>query len=848
MVRLAIRTMRSRAGGFLASLVALFLGALVVQACGGLLETGILSHVPAQRLAATAVVVSGDQSYPGHPSDDSDDPMTERVLLHSGLTGVVAAVPGVAAAVPDVSVPLTAGSVPASGHGWSAARLAPYTLSGGTAPAGAGDVVLDTATAARLHVHPGASLAVAVRGAQHTFRVTGLVHSPHATQPALLFTDAEATRLYDRPGRIDDIGVLATAGTDPGRLADRIDAALAGRSAVTLTGDDRGLAEFPEAIGGSSDLVPLAGAFGGLAVLVSIFVVVGTIALQMQQRRREMALLRTIGAAPAQLRRMVMTETVVLAVVAGALALAPGLGVGRWMYGVLVHRGLVPGVLEFSEGFVPRISGFGVTLVAALAAAYIASRRVSRVRPTEALAEATLQTRWLHPVRFVLAALCLGGATALVIVTALVMTGPIAASTSAPAAMLWAGGIALVSPGLCRWLAALLQWPIRLVTGLSGRMAMLNAGVRRVRLAAAVTPIMLVTGLATALIYLQTSQDDASDRAFSAGLRADAVVTSTTGALPPSLVDAFAGLPQVAGASASVFSDGHLETELGPGEDEDGDIVQDRVADDELPLQGVSASGAVRTIATPAVSGSFADLTGDTIALPTDVTAQAGRHVGDTVRLRWGDGQLSRVTVVASFVAPRGFDSALVPATTLLPHTTSGELPQILVQARPGVSAADLATALRRAGGDVPGLAVADRAVATAAHEQSNRTGAAATLLLAAVIIGYAAISLINTLIVATTDRRAEFGLQRLIGSTRGQVLRMVAAEAGVTSILGVVLGTAVAAGALIPFGLALDRTVLPSGPLWIYLAITGTAVVLTFLMTLLPASLTLRGGVRPAV
>jgi putative ABC transport system permease protein len=90
--------------------------------------------------------------------------------------------------------------------------------------------------------------------------------------------------------------------------------------------------------------------------------------------------------------------------------------------------------------------------------------------------------------------------------------------------------------------------------------------------------------------------------------------------------------------------------------------------------------------------------------------------------------------------------------------------------------------------------------------------------------------------------------LQRLVGSTRGQVLRMVAAEAGVTSILGVVLGTAVAAGALIPFGLALDRTVLPSGPLWIYLAITGTAVVLTFLMTLLPASLTLRGGVRPAV
>ena len=147
---------------------------------------------------------------------------------------------------------------------------------------------------------------------------------------------------------------------------------------------------------------------------------------------------------------MVMAETFVTALLAAALSLAPGLAFGRLMYHVLVGQGLIPGVMVFSQGFIPQLAGFGSTLLAALAAAFIASRRVSKVRPTEAMAEATLQTRWVSPIRMILAFLFLGGAGALAIVTALVMTGPIAASTSAPAAMLWAVGIALVCPGLCR--------------------------------------------------------------------------------------------------------------------------------------------------------------------------------------------------------------------------------------------------------------------------------------------------------------------------------------------------------------------------------------------------------------
>ena len=59
--------------------------------------------------------------------------------------------------------------------------------------------------------------------------------------------------------------------------------------------------------------------------------------------------------------------------------------------------------------------------------------------------------------------------------------------------------------------------------------------------------------------------------------------------------------------------------------------------------------------------------------------------------------------------------------------------------------------------------------------------------------IDYALLALINTFIAATAGRRREFALQRLIGATRGQILRMMSVEALLIFAGGVVLGTVVA-------------------------------------------------------
>jgi len=158
------------------------------------------------------------------------------------------------------------------------------------------------------------------------------------------------------------------------------------------------------------------------------------------------------------------------------------------------------------------------------------------------------------------------------------------------------------------------------------------------------------------------------------------------------------------------------------------------------------------------------------------------------------------------------------------------------VRAAPGTDTAALTRTLTDAVADQPGARVADRAAVATAFAARQQDQLLINYLFIAGIVGYTVISLVNTMVVATARRRREFGLQRLIGSTRGQVLRMVGTEAFLVGVAGAVLGSTVA---------ALTVTRLPPstwGPLWIYPAIAGGAIVLTVVAALFSATLVVRG------
>ncbi|MEV6619339.1 ABC transporter permease [Amycolatopsis sp. NPDC051106] len=805
MFTLAMRTLRVRKGGFLATFVAVFFGALIISACGGLMETGIRSETPVQRLAAAPIVVGGQQTFELPEEDpatlDPDDKhkfknvtLPERVRLDAALAARLRAVPGVTNVVGEVSFAAQAGAASALGHAWNSAALTPYALKG-EAPK-PGEVVVD----AGLGLAVGDTLPVAAHGSVGEYRVSGIAEAPQAMRDsALFFSASDADKLSGHPGRYDAIGVF---GGDVAAVT-----AAVGDAGIVTTGTDRGAIEFPEVATSGENLIVLAAVSGGLSAMVMVFVVAGTLTLSTQQRQRELALLRAIGTTPRQLRRMVLGEALVVGVLAVAVAVVLGPVLGNWLFGELAAHHVVPDVLEFEQGWLPATVAAGASLLAVVAASFVAGRRASKVRPTEALAEAAVERRWLTPIRLITAILCFAGGTALAIVTVAVMTGPVAASTAGPAVMLWAFGLAAISPGVTKVTAMLLSWPVRAVSGVTGRVALLNTRVGAVRTAGAVTPIMLAVGIATANIYLQTTQEAVSNQAYTEDLRADAVVAGP-GGLDPSVLGRVAAVPGVASASEYVTSTVFVDRPYDSNQNDDG-----------WPALGVS------------------ELTGNAVEVP----AKLGRQVGDTLSLRLGDGTPVDVRVAAVVSQRAGFERLVLPASLLAPHTTLGLAPQLLVRAAEGIDTATLTSRLREATAGLP-VAVGDRDALIAAHAKGNEIGAWVNYLLVGMILAYTVISVVNTLVMATAKRRREFGLQRLSGFTRGQVLRMAGVEGGLIAAIAVLLGTLVSAGAIVPFCLVVTDSLLPSGPIAIYLVVLAIAVVLSLVAILIPAWAATRG------
>ncbi|WP_410637513.1 ABC transporter permease [Amycolatopsis sp. lyj-346] len=805
MFKLALRTLRLRKGGFLATFVAVFFGALVVSACGGLMETGIRSETPVQRLAAAPIVVGGQQTLKLPEEDPAtlepedkhkfeNATLPERVRLDAGLADRLRAVPGVTNVVGEVSFPAQIGPASALGHAWDSAVLTPYALSG-QAPK-PGEVVVD----AGLGLAVGDTLPIAAHGRAGQYRVSGIAEAPQAMRDAAVFFAAsDAERLAGHPGRFDTIGVF---GGDVAAVT-----AAVGDAGVVTTGVDRGALEFPETGRSGENLIVLAAVSGGLSAMVMVFVVAGTLTLSTQQRQRELALLRAVGTTPRQLRRMVLGEALVVGLLAVGTAVVLGPVLGEWLFDRLADQHVVPDVLRFEQGWLPAVVAAGASLLAVVGAAFVAGRRASRIRPTEALAEAAVERRWLTPIRLITAILCFAGGTALGIVTVAVMTGPVAASTAGPAVMLWAFGLAAISPGVTKLMATLLRWPVEALTGVNGRVALRNTRVGAVRAAGAVTPIMLAVGIATANIYLQTTQEAVSNQAYTEDLRADAVV-GAAGGLDPAVLGRVRATPGVASASEYVTSTVFVEKPFDSGQHDEG-----------RSAVGVS------------------ELTGNAVEVPSTL----GHHVGDTLSLRLGDGTPVEVRVTAVVDQRPGFERLVLPAELLVPHTTLGLAPQLLVRAAPGVDSATLTSRLREATAGLP-VFVGDRGALIAAHAKGNEVGAWVNYLLVGMIIAYTVISVVNTLVTATARRRREFGVQRLSGFTRGQVLRMAGVEGGLIATIAVLLGTLVAAGSIVPFCLVVTGSLLPSGPVTIYLAVLAIAVVLSLAAILVPAWAATRG------
>lgn len=519
--RYALRTLRARKGGFLGAFLALTCAAALIAACGTLLETGLHGTIRTERYAATPVVVSADQNVHQttvkHKKGKTKvkhkaKPIAERAWLPESLKERLTDLPGVAAVLPELTFlaqpmapadPAAADGPAAYGHAWDSAALTPYTLSTGTAPEAATDLVVDRGLAERAGLGIGDRLTVQSTQAPRIYRINGIAEPATAVrhQTSLFFSAAEARRLAAHPGQVTAFGVLPDKGTDTDRLRKAVAEALHGTGAQVHSGADRGPVEFLDAATARIKLVSVGGAMGGTSLLVAVLVVVGTFALSVQQRHRELALLRAIAATSGEIRKLIGREALIVGAAAGTTGALAGLPLGNWLHGRFVDMGAVPATLQHTVSVFPLFAAVAATVLGAWAAARVASRRIARIRPTEALAEArTERTRpaWGR----VLAGLALlaGGAVLIAVLSGL-RTEPASTPVTFLAVVLLSTSVALLGPLLVRAAAALFGGPLRL-TGPAGRLSTANLRGNAARMASVVTPLTLLIGMTCTVLFV----------------------------------------------------------------------------------------------------------------------------------------------------------------------------------------------------------------------------------------------------------------------------------------------------------------------------------------------------------
>ena len=816
MLTVALATLRTRWAAFAGTFAALALGVSVIAMMTLVLAAASAGnpHQSPERFAAAPFVI---QVNPSLRVRDRTGSVDEVPLLAQPAVPatVVAALPGT---IPDRSFYAQVAGMPtgqpALGHGWSSAAFAPYALTAGHPPRADDQIVV----AGRAVI--GSRVAVVTAAGSRTYTVAGTV-APRTGEQPVFFTDAQAARLS--PG----VDALVTGDAATAARA----AALAGAHLEVLTGAGRHAAD-PGAVQDSTDLTGLT-TFLGVAAMLSAFVAVTVTAtafgLSVAQRRRDLALLRTIGATPRQVMRTICAEAALVGAAGSLAGCLLGLAGAPRLADWIVRQGLAPSwfsvnltagsALALAAAFV---AGVAVALLSVLMAAV----RAGTIRPTEALREAAVEQKRAGRLRLLSGLVVLGCAIAGLGAVALVF--PSAATdpkTEAELVILLIGGTALLSPALLGWLTR----PFG--RGTAGMLLRANTVTGTRRAAAAMIPVLIIAGLTATILGVNdttAAAANAAERQQAAGA-AFVVLPAGTPGLTTALLAAMHG---IGGVTETVVTDTsmlayqpavtalHLEAPI------------------PIPYPAIGVDRPSAALHLMVIAGSLSGLDGQTIA----VDSSWNKHVGDTMSLWRADGTPMSLRIVAVVAATLSGPSLIVDqgnAGTVLPD-------RAYVSADSAAAAAALRAAARSQHARVEPVASWTGAVADKQAEQ-NRVGLE---LLLGIAVSYCAIGMASTFLMSVAGRRSELALLHKSGAIRRQITWFIAAESLVLTLIAIAVSAVIACLVLGGLHLAIDRevgavpVVIPWAPAG---AILAGCVVIAVLTSAVPAWFQLLPSRRPA-
>lgn len=793
--RLVLADLRQNKGGFVGVAVAVFVASALVTGLGVLVESGVRGGLAPVRYTAAPVVVGAPQQVA--VPNDLPVPLHERAPLPQDAAAQVAAVAGVDRVVADVTVPLTdAGGRLTEAHPWGAVGLSGAALRQGAEPTAADEVVVTEGRVEGL----GDRILLAHGGTRAEYRVVGVVDAVGSERARQVYLSGERIAELDPHG-----GAAQTLGVFPAQGVGATDIAEAIRRAApdlaVQTGPGRGDIEFLDSGAARSTLVAIGSAFVGTCVLVALFIVSGTLSLSVQSRRRDFALLRAMGATPRQVHALVSREVMSIAIVGGLLGIVPGYLLSGALQRAFVSGGVIPGDFALAVGPSPAVGALLLVLGAAWAAARIAARRPAGLDPIEALRESSSGPARMGRARFVSGGILVVIGLAVSAVP-LFARGVAAAGASAAAALMLIVALALLGP----WLVALVMRaaaPFLSRMSAAGFLASANGIAGSRRLAGAILPIALGVGLGLVQLGAPSIVAHESAAQADAGVTAALRVSAPAG-LSSGAVAGLAEIPGVAVVAPIALSGAVIGYKEFDGTPRDAEPV----------LQGIDPRAVEKTMDLEVRSGALTGLGGaETVAVSSDAAQTWGVGVGDAVDGWFGDGTPLHATVVAVYERGLGFGDLTMDAEAVRARTTTGLNAFALVAVDAGQADAVQSAATAQGLHVVPGSG--QKAAGADAQSQQGWVNLVALI----VILGYIAIAVINTLVMATGERSREFALLQLIGSSRRQVRAMMRTEAVMVAVISTAFGVIVAIPPLIGMSIGISGRLLPALPV---LAVVG--------------------------
>lgn len=244
---------------------------------------------------------------------------------------------------------------------------------------------------------------------------------------------------------------------------------------------------------------------GGWGSLISLFSLTSTLGITIRQRDTEIALLRTLGGTPRQCRRMIGTETFVLAVLGSLVGSAVAWVGGTALLALLRSTGIVSDTVRAGNSIVAVMASGSVLVVVSLLAAGLAARRATSGSAQMALVRSTDESSGLPRWRVVVGILLVvqGLSMAAVTVTALKdASDPYTAmQVVGSAGIVIAIGLAALAPVVLRCATVVVR-PLLALAGAPGHLAGFNASRRPGLLSGVLGPVVVFTATSVSVLMM----------------------------------------------------------------------------------------------------------------------------------------------------------------------------------------------------------------------------------------------------------------------------------------------------------------------------------------------------------